>query len=168
MCALTAREAGMVAGVLNDNGRIKTEGPGSWHPYRAGIYIGTGIADTPRVIEIYNQVHAPETTEATITVKGVKRKIYGEDGKPKRKIRRDYYGKAIENMRENTRRLSMALALGVFPEQVTGDTARILGLQGPAGSSVEACATGAGNIIEAYEKIKSGKADVTKRDSSCG
>lgn len=60
----------------------------------------------------------------------------------------------------NSRRISPTLAVRVFPEEPNGDVARLLGLSGESGTSVEACATGASNIYQGYKSIISGENDV--------
>ncbi|MBI2018748.1 hypothetical protein HYS96_03535 [Candidatus Daviesbacteria bacterium] len=60
----------------------------------------------------------------------------------------------------NSRRISPTLAVRVFPEEPNGDVARLLGLSGESGNTVEACATGASNIYHGYKSILSGENDI--------
>lgn len=60
----------------------------------------------------------------------------------------------------NSTKISPTLAARVFPEEANGDTARLLGLSGESGSTVEACATGAGNIYQGVSSILLGVNDI--------
>ncbi len=72
--------------------------------------------------------------------------------------RRD--GQGNENQQLNSRHVSLFTGLELFPEQLNANIAQSLGLQGWGGSSVEACATGLGNIVEAIDKVKAGRIKV--------
>ncbi|OGK37484.1 hypothetical protein A3F03_02775 [Candidatus Roizmanbacteria bacterium RIFCSPHIGHO2_12_FULL_41_11] len=65
-----------------------------------------------------------------------------------------------ENPQFSSRHISPFIGLELFPEQLNANIAQDLGLQGWGGSSVEACATGLGNIVEAIEKVKTGRLKV--------
>jgi len=65
-----------------------------------------------------------------------------------------------ENPRLNSGRISPRKGLEIFPEELNGQVAIDLGVSGWGGSSVEACATGLSNIIEAARIIKGGQAKV--------
>ena len=56
----------------------------------------------------------------------------------------------------NSKGASLIKALEIFPEQVNAFVTRVLGISNWGGSTVEACATGLSNIIEAAETIKRG------------
>jgi len=65
-----------------------------------------------------------------------------------------------ENPWLNSGRISPRKGLEIFPEELNGQVAIDLGVSGWGGSSVEACATGLSNIIEAARIIKGGQAKV--------
>ena len=65
-----------------------------------------------------------------------------------------------ENPWLNSSRISPRKGLEIFPEELNGQVAIDLGVSGWGGSSVEACATGLSNIIEAARIIKGGQAKV--------
>ena len=52
------------------------------------------------------------------------------------------------------------LALQIFPEQGNGKLTQATGIKGSGGNTMEACATGASNIVEGYKRIRSGEAKV--------
>lgn len=120
-----ARKAGRAAGLLGEDGRLLG---GIAHKNRVGAWIGSGIAETSYLIDVYKHLH------------------------------RDVKG--IVNPVANSRRISPTLAVRVFPEEANGDVARLLGLSGESGTTVEACATGASNIYQGYKSILSGENDV--------
>lgn len=60
----------------------------------------------------------------------------------------------------NSRYVPVRAGLQIYPEELNGQVAIDLGISGWGGSSVEACATGLSNIVEAADKIKTGKAKV--------
>jgi len=67
----------------------------------------------------------------------------------------------VVDRRKNTRRgIPLTTGLRIFPEEINGDVARELGLSGWGGSSVEACATGLSNIVEAVRTIRDGYNDI--------
>ncbi len=57
-------------------------------------------------------------------------------------------------------RVTPDLSLQLFPEQGNGRLSQAVGLKGPGGNTMEACATGASNIIEAFLRVKHGEAKV--------
>lgn len=61
-----------------------------------------------------------------------------------------------ENPEFNSRHISPFKGLELFPEELNAHIAADLGIQGWGGSSVEACATGLSNIVEALDKIRAG------------
>lgn len=126
---VVAREAGGMAGLLDEAGNLKEEFK---LPLRRKIatWVASGIAETPLIIDIYNALHKKN-----------------KDG--------------IEDLGANSRKLDVKTALGVFPEEMNGDTARLLkACGGWGGNDVEACATGAINIVEGARLIKEGRAKV--------
>lgn len=60
----------------------------------------------------------------------------------------------------NSRHIPIRTSLQIFPQEFNGGVAKDLGISGWGGSSVEACATGLANIVEAADKIKTGKAKI--------
>lgn len=52
------------------------------------------------------------------------------------------------------------LALQIFPEQGNGRLTQATGIKGSGGNTMEACATGASNIVEGYKRIRSGDAKI--------
>ena len=56
----------------------------------------------------------------------------------------------------NSSRISPRKGLEIFPEELNGQVAIDLGVSGWGGSSVEACATGLSNIVEAARIVKGG------------
>lgn len=52
------------------------------------------------------------------------------------------------------------LSLQIFPEQGNGRNAEAVGFRGSGGNTMEACATGASNIIEAYYRVKDGRSKI--------
>ena len=60
----------------------------------------------------------------------------------------------------NSSRISPKKGLEIFPEELNGQVAIDLGVSGWGGSSVEACATGLSNIVEAARIVKGGYAKV--------
>jgi 3-oxoacyl-[acyl-carrier-protein] synthase II len=68
--------------------------------------------------------------------------------------------KGSEDLIAGSRRIHPREGLKTFPEELNGGVAIDFGMSGWGGSSVEACATGLSNIIEAAEKIKTGRVDV--------
>lgn len=125
MEVVTSRRAGKAAGVLGEDGRLLEK---VVHKNRAGVWIGSGIAEALFLIDVDRHLH---------------REIKG-----------------IVDPRANSRRISPTLAVRVFPEEPTGDVARLLGLSGQSGNTVEACATGASNIYEGYQSILRGDNDI--------
>jgi len=65
-----------------------------------------------------------------------------------------------EDPATNSRFIPVRAGLQIFPEELNGQVAIDLGISGWGGSSVEACATGLSNIVEAADKIKTGKAKI--------
>ncbi len=111
---LLAREALLMAGLLNEEGRVDDE---KIDPRQAATWISSGYAATDKMIDVQHAI---------------------DEGK----------------------RVSPSLSLQLFPEQGNGRTAGLLGLKGPGGNTMEACATGASNIVEAYQRIRLGEAVV--------
>lgn len=60
----------------------------------------------------------------------------------------------------NSRYIPIRTSLQIFPQEFNGGVAKDLGISGWGGSSIEACATGLANIVEAADKIKTGKAKI--------
>ncbi len=65
-----------------------------------------------------------------------------------------------ENPLVNSSRISPRKGLEIFPEELNGQVAIDLGISGWGGSSVEACATGLSNIVEAARIVKGGQAKI--------
>ncbi len=65
-------------------------------------------------------------------------------------------GDSREEMEKNSRQVPPTKGLEIFPEELNAGITRALGISGWGGSSVEACATGLSNPVEAAEKIRSG------------
>lgn len=67
----------------------------------------------------------------------------------------DYIAKIEDDMREKgDQKISPSAIFRVLPERPATVTGRWLGIKGPAGSSVAACATGSQNIIDAVRIMK--------------
>ncbi len=59
-----------------------------------------------------------------------------------------------------SRRVSPFLGLQTFPEQINGQVSVALGNSGWGGNTIEACATGASNIVEGARTLRLGDADI--------
>lgn len=120
-----ARRAGKTSGVLGEDGYLL---PNVVHRNRAGTWIGSGIAESQYLIDVYKHLY---------------REIKG-----------------VVDPKKNSYRISPTLAIRCFPEEANGDVARLLGLSGESGNTMEACATGASNIYQGYKSILAGDNDV--------
>lgn len=152
MSILMSRAAGIEAGLFNPGGTLNTD---LLHPQRMGVWVGSGVTTSDLLIDAYNLLHKKvikrgKTTQTIVTVDEDITSI------PTTTRGRERQQALIERLRQNSRRISLELALGPFPEEVTGDTAKVIGAQGLSGDTAEACATGASNIVQAYESIRRG------------
>lgn len=142
MAIVLAREAMGKAGLLGENGKLRKDidrrSVASW--------IGSAFGSSMQVIDVYKKIHKISF------VKVVEGK--DEDGN-------DYALRApIEDMVEGSRFVPPRAGLQTFPEELNGQVAIDLGISGPGGSVVAACATGINNPNEALGKIKSGEAKI--------
>ncbi len=125
-----AREAGRMASVLDDTGKLKKE----FNSLRAGCTVASGIGASSKMVDIYQKIHwktAPRSGKM-------------EPTDPK-------IGSSL---------LSPFIGLQLFPEELGGDIEAMLGLQGWSINSAEACATGLSSIVDAYHLIRTGKNDI--------
>lgn len=144
MSILLAREAGIESGLLTPEGIVNTD---VIHPYRMGIWIGSGVAESALLIDIHNRLH--KVGDKIVVLDDVLRI-------PKTKRQEEQQTRMIARLQRNSRRLPLDLALGPFPEELPGDTAIATGTQGHSGYLAEACATGASAIVQGYESIRLG------------
>ncbi len=127
MAIVLSREAGRMAGVISEDGKLLS----SIDPLLAATTISSGIGASTKMVDVYTKVFwkkDPETGEL----------------KPVDPI----VGSSL---------VSPFAGLQLFPEEVGGDVEAFLGLQGWGMNSSEACATGLSSIVDAYQLIKSGK-----------
>lgn len=95
---------------------------------KAAVWIGSGFGSSQLIIDVYRQVH--KTDE-----------------------------KGNEDQVVNSRYIPATKGLEIFPEELNSRITIDLGASGGwGGSSVEACATGLSNIVEAIRIIKEGRA----------
>ena len=130
MGIVLAREAGRMAHIIDENGKLVA----SIDPRKAGCTISSGIGAATTAIDIYTKIHwkkNPQTQEM-------------ETQDPK-------VGSSL---------ISPFAGLQLFPEETVGDIEAALGLQGWSNNSAEACATGLSSVVDAYQLIKSGKNDI--------
>ena len=127
MAIVLSREAGRMAGVIGEDGRLLP----SLDPLLAASTISSGIGASTKMVDVYMKVYwkkDPETGEL----------------------------KFIDPL-VGSSHVSPFAGLQLFPEEVGGDVEAFLGLQGWGMNSSEACATGLSSIVDAYQLIKSGK-----------
>ncbi len=125
-----AKEAGKMALVLDDTGKLKND----FDPLKAGCTVSTGIGAHSKMVDVYVKIHwktDPNTGKM----------------QPADPV-------------EGSRLLSPFIGLQLFPEELGGDIEASLGLQGWGINSAEACATGLSSITDAYHLIKTGKNDI--------
>lgn len=125
-----AREAGRMASVLDDMGRLKKE----LDPLRTGCTVASGIGASTKMVDIYEKIHWKTNPESG--------KMEPTDPK---------IGSSL---------LSPFIGLQLFPEELGGDIEAMLGLSGWSINSAEACATGLSSVVDAYQLIKTGKNDI--------
>ena len=95
---------------------------------KASVWVGSGFGSTQLIIDVHKQIYKPD-----------------ENGKV--------------DQQANSRRIPVTKGLEIFPEELNSRIAIALGASnGWGGSSVEACATGLSNIVEAIRIIKEGRA----------
>lgn len=133
MEVVIARKAGKAAGLLGEDGRILKEISHSTE-YEEGGWNRVGVWIGSGIAEAHYLIDVD---------KHLNREIKG-----------------VVNRRANSRRMSPTLAVRIFPEEAPGDVARLIGLSGESGNTMEACATGASNIYQGYKSILSGENDV--------
>ncbi len=97
---------------------------------RTGVWIGTGIGPVQEIIDIDRSINSVVESDGSI------------------------------NRRIGSKRVDTFTGLRIFPQDVAARAAMRIGAQGWSGSTVEACATGASNIVDAYRLIKDGHLDV--------
>jgi 3-oxoacyl-[acyl-carrier-protein] synthase II len=127
MGIVLSREAGRMAGVIGEDGKLLP----SFDPLLAACTISSGIGASTKMVDVYMKVYwkkDPDTGEL----------------KPVDPL----VGSSL---------VSPFAGLQLFPEEVGGDVEAFLGLQGWGMNSSEACATGLSSIVDAYQLIKSGK-----------
>ncbi len=125
MAIVASREAGTMAGLLGDDGRLRD----GISRDRVGSWISSGIAGTQYLIDVHGTIHEKDETGREDPVRG-------------------------------SRRINPFLGLKVFPEQMNGQVTIALAISGWGGNTIEACATGAANIVEGARTIKTGDADI--------
>jgi 3-oxoacyl-[acyl-carrier-protein] synthase II len=127
MAIILSREAGRMAGVIGEDGKLLP----SLDPLLAASTISSGIGASTKMVDVYMKVYwkkDPETGEL----------------------------KSVDPLIGSSH-VSPFAGLQLFPEEVGGDVEAFLGLQGWGMNSSEACATGLSSIVDAYQLIKSGK-----------
>lgn len=125
-----SREAGKMAGVLNEQGRIKD----NFDPLRAACTVSSGIGASSKMVDVFEKIHW---------------KIDPNTGQMRE-----------QDPNAGSALLSPFMGLQLFPEEPGGDIEATLGLQGWGINSAEACATGLSSVADAYHLIKSGKNDL--------
>ncbi len=125
-----AREAGKMANILDNNGKLKN----TFDPLRAGCTVASGIGASSKMVDIYQKIHF-KTASGGEKMESIDPKI----------------GSSL---------LSPFMGLQLFPEELGGDIEASLGLAGWGINSAEACATGLSSISDAYHLIKTGKNDI--------
>lgn len=130
MGIVLAREAGKMAGVIGDDGKLLN----SFDAKKVGCTVSSGIGASSKMVDIYLKIHW-RINEKT-----------GEYEKVDPKA-----GSAL---------VSPFAGLQLFPEELGGDIEAELGLAGWGINSSEACATGLSSIVDAYHLIKTGKNSV--------
>lgn len=131
MAVVLAREAMKKAGLLGENGKLKD----GINRRDVATWMGSAFGSSNLVIGVSNKIH--------------------ENDDPK-----DTPEERAKKMAEGSKRVPVRSGLQIFPEELNGGVAMDLGLSGWGGSSVEACATGLSNMVEAVEAIKSGRAKI--------
>ncbi len=97
---------------------------------RIGVWIGSGIGPVQELINVYKAIYSRPDAE----------------GKP--------------DLVAGSRKVDILTGLRIFPQDVAGRPAMRLGARGWSGSTVEACATGASNIADAYRLVREGVVDI--------
>lgn len=145
MSVLLARGVGIESGLLTQDGTVNRD---VIHPYQLGVWIGSGIAEAPLLIDTHSRLH--QAGDKIVVLDDVLRI-------PRTRREREQRDRMVARLKRNSRRLPLDLALGPFPEELPGDAAIAMGAQGHSGYIAEACATGASAIVQAYESIRLGK-----------
>jgi 3-oxoacyl-[acyl-carrier-protein] synthase II len=130
MGIVLSREAGKMAGVIGQDGRLLN----TLNARRAACTISSGIGSSTKMVDLYLKVYW---------------KVNPETGKmePVDPV----VGSSL---------VSPFAGLQFFPEELGGDVESALGLQGWGLNSSEACATGLSSVVDAYHLIKTGKNDI--------
>jgi 3-oxoacyl-[acyl-carrier-protein] synthase II len=131
MAIVLAREAMKQAGLLGENGKLK-EGI---NRRDVATWMASAFGSSNRVIDINNIIHQNDDPKDTEEERNAK-------------------------MTDRSSRIPPRSGLQIFPEELNAGVAMDFGASGWGGSSVEACATGLSNIVEAADKIKTGKVKV--------
>lgn len=136
MSIVVAREALAMAGFL-ENGKVPEE---YTKDGRFASWIASGIGTSQHLIDVYNTIHGSE-------------------------IRTEEFGEVVSTVMRDSRygssRVGPMEGILTFAEQINAQTAIELGITGGwGGNTVEACATGASNIVEVSRLIWDGRADM--------
>lgn len=127
MGIVLSREAGKMAGVIGDDGKLLD----NFDARRAACTVSSGIGSSAKMVDVYLKIHWKKSEETG--------KLEPADPK---------VGSGL---------VSPFAGLQLFPEELGGDIEAELGLQGWGMNSSEACATGLSSIVDAYHLIKTGK-----------
>lgn len=95
---------------------------------RFSVWIGSGMGPADGIIEVSNALHSVVNTDGSYNIKLGSRKIDGSAGS------------------------------NIFPQDVAGYVAILLGARGRSGYNTAACATGSTNFVDLYHLILSGQA----------
>lgn len=131
MAIVIAREAMRKAGLLGEDGKLRKD----ISRRDVATWVGSAFGSANLVIGINSKIHENDNPTDTPEERSMK-------------------------MADGSKRVPVRSGLKIFPEELNGGVAMDFGLSGWGGSSVEACATGLSNIVEAAETIKSGRAKI--------
>ncbi|MDP2585787.1 MAG: beta-ketoacyl-[acyl-carrier-protein] synthase family protein [Candidatus Levybacteria bacterium] len=131
MTVVVCREAMGKAGLLGEDGKLRKD----INRRDVATWTGSAFGSGNLVIDVNNKIHENDNPTDTSDERSIK-------------------------MTEGSKRVPVRSGLKLFPEELNGGVAMDFGLSGWGGSSVEACATGLSNIVEAAEAIKSGRAKI--------
>lgn len=127
MGIVLAREAGKMAGVIGDEGKLLS----NFDARRAACTVSSGIGASTKMVDVYLKIHW---------------KINEDTGKFE-----------SVDPRVGSGFVSPFAGLQLFPEELGGDIEAELGLQGWGINSSEACATGLSSIVDGCHLIRNGK-----------
>lgn len=130
MGIVLSREAGKMAGIIGENGKLLENIDAT----KTGCTVSSGIGASAKMVDVYLKTHWKTNSETG--------KLEPTDPK---------IGSSL---------ISPFAGLQLFPEELGGDIEIALGLQGWSINSAEACATGLSSIVDAYHLIKTGKNNI--------